>query len=876
MRKFYTFLTGIFLLSCLVGFTNAAFGFSQEAAANVLVQENDTLAPVALDFQIEYIDHVHNDSVNVIFTIMYSEEIQLVDPFTIVTHYYNNGTWTQYNVYGKSEVAVEENVLTITPNRAFLFTGRYELKVILSAVTDMTGNRAPAVTRTFVADLGGPYVEDFDIDLTFNEVNDSVSAVFSLTYNENVRLADGFIIVSHIFSNGAWVEYDVYDSSEVTVQGNVVTITPTRMFSSTVRYELIVAFGAVTDLVGNMATSFTRVFIADVNPPEVINFNVLFNDSESTDSISASFILTYNEDVQLYRNFFITTHVKEPQGWVTYERIADTGIVVSGKTVTINTNKLYYRDRRFELVVAVGAFLDLAGNRAPAFTKVFLRDSISPRLTDVQPGLSSPVPVNTPFEFRFDEKVRLDNNFGFYTYQWDSVQTGFIEYERLDASQAKVNGNVITFTPSRGFLPNYRVQIILTAGSVMDIEGNRFVNVTEGDSLSYVSKRFWTSDREIIYIMFTPSDGDSLFSIPDELTIAFSGKITLSDTVAADNISLDSVVYLRHNGTGLDHQATLDTITNVITIVPAVKLNFGNTYTFGFNTGLFDAVGEPIPSREATFILVDTVNHVAITDIHGETIVSPLLGQVVRITGTVTGIYPGEGFFVQDDNAVRSGIWIKYTEPMAIEIGKGVSVTGNVDEQHDMAVLVAESVTLTGTQVAIEPIVIQFGTHSIPMYQGVLVKIVNARGTAANQQGEWMLFAGEDADSVVISSQMYAYSPVANNSYDLTGIVTSRQRIYRIEPRIENDVVDVTIPTNVDITPGIAFNIYPNPFGSYVRISNNDKISRAVIANINGQRVMDISYPASEINTSHLVSGVYVISVFNEKNLVKTGRIVKQ
>ena len=864
MKKIYTFFAGIFMISCLIGSSIAA-----------VAQENDTIAPVVLDFQIEFLDHTHNDSVGAVFTVEYSEAIQLVDTFTIVTHYQDNETWVEYEVYNESEVAVEGNKLTITPQRAFLFSGRYELIIIAGAVTDMEGNRAQAFTRTFVADQGGPFVENYDLAFTYNTAKDSVSAVFTLTYNENVRLFENFIISTHVSANGGWEEYDVYDSSEVTVQGNIVTIRPNRMFSASKRYELVVAFGAVLDMAGNMATSFTRVFVADTTPPEVTNFQVEFTDASSADSVTATLTLTYSEDVQLYRNFIIATHVRNTQGWVEYERIADTSVVVSGNTVTINPMRAFSRTGTYELVVAAGALIDLAGNRAPAYTHIFLRDSVAPRLIEIQPNLAAPVPVNAPFVFTFDENVRLATPFGFYTYQWDSVQNNFIEYERLEASQAKVNGNVITFTPTRAFLPNYRAQIILTAGSVMDLEGNRYINVTDGDSLSYVSKRFWTSDRDTAYIVFNPADGDSITAVPEELTIDFNGEIALAN----GNVTLESVVYLRHNGNDLDHQVSHDTVNHVITIVPAVELAMGNSYTYGFTAGLVYVDGEAIPAQEATFVIADTtsaINDVAIVEIHGDTVSSPLLGQEVRITGTITGIYPNEGFYVQDDNAARSGIWVQYTGALGIALGEGVSVTGTVDEEEGIAVLVAETVAPAEISVAIEPIVIQLGTDSIPMYQGVLVQFENLRASAANEEGGWWLYAEENADSVSVSSQMFAYTPVADNSYNLTGIVTVRQGVYSIEPRMEADVVDVTIPSNVDVFPGIDFRIYPNPFNGSVRINNHDKLSRVVISNITGQRVIDINNPASEINTSQLVNGVYIISLFNDRQLVKTERIVKQ
>src|SRR5690606_11356464 len=147
-------------------------------------------------------------------------------------------------------------------------------------------------------------------------------------------------------------------------------------------------------------------------------------------------------------------------------------------------------------------------------------------------------------------------------------------------------------------------------------------------------------------------------------------------------------------------------------------------------------------------------------------------------------------------------------------------------------------------------------------------------GTVANDAGEWWLFADEKADSILISNKMFAYTSVADHSYNVIGIVTDRDGIFRIEPRTEADVSDVTDPSNVDVLPEFDLYVYPNPFRENLRINNQDKIDRVIISNITGQRVLDISYPINEINASHLVSGVYIISLFKDEKLVKTSRTV--
>ena len=1050
MKRLFTLILGIISL-CFISTT--------------LKAQNDTIPPVVLDFQIAFTDNAVTDSVDAVFTFTFSENVELTESYVISTHRYNNEAWEEFGSYTDTEVSIEGNILTISPDHSFWSADRYELVITSGSIQDSAGNLAASIERTFMADDGAPEVIDFNIELTENEQNDSVSAVFTLTYSEDVQLNDEFTIVTHIYEAGNAVEYDSYDESHIAVDGNVVTITPVRMFSLDHRYELIITFGSFSDLAGNFATSYTRIFVPDVIPPEVIDFEVTYTDTEFGDSVSANLVLTYNEDVKLAPTYSFVINRRAVQGWDVYEQLGDTAITVSGSTISLAPQFLFSSSDTYQLVVTAGSVRDLVDNQATSFNEIFLRDTIRPQLLEITPDLSLAVPTNAIFTFIFSENVKLDPNFGFYTYHQSSEAGGYDEYERLDASMATVENNVITFDPSLDMRPGERAQIVLTRGSVLDLAGNPFYFIEGNDTLNSVSIRFWTGEGGITLVDFLPRNDDTLSVIPDELSIVFSDAITLTDTTALTDESLDTLVYLRSNGTDLEYNASYDATAHKITIVPVAELTWGTSYTYGFTDGFLNAAYDSIPASEATFIILEstsTVDDFTIAQINGQGDVSPEPGQVVRITGTVTGIYPNEGFFVQDsvamysgiwveygnttefavgdgvvvtgtvdtlqgvtaivaeeataaqnpltitplvysfgtdslpmyqhvlvqiinsrateadengewllyssdgadsvvisnnmfdfspldssyynvtgvvtgwdsiyqveprmesdileitgeiiaiaeihgedvtspyldqevqiygtvtavytdegfyvqdENAARGGIWVEYTDTQQLELGNGVIVAGTVQEVGGVTSIVAENVTVTTAPLVVQPIVIDFGTDSIPMYSGVVVQVTEASASEANVDGEWTLFADNGLDSLIVSSLLYAYTPVAENLYDVTGVITFRDSIYRIEPRVEADVVDVTIPTSVDPAPVVEYNVYPNPFGSYLRISNNDRLTRVIVTNITGQRVMDINYPGAEINTSHLISGVYIINMFNERELVKTSRIIKQ
>ncbi len=72
------------------------------------------------------------------------------------------------------------------------------------------------------------------------------------------------------------------------------------------------------------------------------------------------------------------------------------------------------------------------------------------------------------------------------------------------------------------------------------------------------------------------------------------------------------------------------------------------------------------------------------------------------------------------------------------------------------------------------------------------------------------------------------------------------------------------------------FKLYPNPFNNELNIDNHNKLSRVIITNIAGQRVMDIQFPERTISTSNLVSGVYIVTMVTNEGTTQSERIVKR
>ena len=111
-------------------------------------------------------------------------------------------------------------------------------------------------------------------------------------------------------------------------------------------------------------------------------------------------------------------------------------------------------------------------------------------------------------------------------------------------------------------------------------------------------------------------------------------------------------------------------------------------------------------------------------------------------------------------------------------------------------------------------------------------------------------------DSAAVMGQGYVWEGIMDNSWMFTTGDSVKTPVIQIETA--------------------DFKVYPNPFNNFIRIDNAEKLSRVVVSNIAGQRVLDIENPTYEIRTGNLVTGVYVVTLISDGEIVKSERIIKR
>lgn len=451
----------------------------------------------------------------------------------------------------------------------------------------------------------------------------------------------------------------------------------------------------------------------------------------------------------------------------------------------------------------------------------------------------------------------------------------WVPFNEGEGEGTHVYTEALTFGDDNESDGHYNFQVMDEEGCLSEVEFKTFVPVQNAVTMSYTVGGEEECSAVVQVTNITGGFGPYVLMVNDEVMEEMTFTLprgthvikAMDSQMCTDEVTLEIVgeyvtreieveTFIGYNTEFVDEEAGVDTMLAV------------GTYEYVYMFGECE--------RTLIVTVVEVPRPLTIAEVQGEVAVSPWVGDVVKVTGTVTGVSAGEGFFMQDANAAWSGIWVEYHDASDFEVGDGVEVVGVVAEVVTVTTISATEVMAIDAPLAVEAVAVDSPSDvKAEMYESVLVKVAGARATAADEgNGEWTIYY-ENIDNVIVNDWLFAYEPVEGNFYNVTGIVNTRLEAYKLEPRMESDIEDLTA-TPAPIVRGAEFKVYPNPFNDRIYIDNNDKLTRVVISNIAGQRVLDMEYPTREIRTSNLVSGVYVVSMFTENGLAKTERIVKR
>ena len=271
-----------------------------------------------------------------------------------------------------------------------------------------------------------------------------------------------------------------------------------------------------------------------------------------------------------------------------------------------------------------------------------------------------------------------------------------------------------------------------------------------------------------------------------------------------------------------------------------------------------------------------TVTH-TIAEVQGELFASPLIEQVVTVTGIVTGTTNEYSYFIQDGSGAWNGIYI-YDNTNLPNVGDEIVIEGEVSEYYDLTELsnitYYETVS-TGNNL---PAAVELGTGFIgesgEPYEGCLVKVSNAACTNADL-GFGDGYFDDGSGDCMIDDMLYIPDPawILGEYYTVTGVLTYSYEQYKIEPR---SAADVSIGMAVGSIEVSVINIYPNPTVDALNFRLNSD-AKAYVYDTNGRLVFtqEVAFGEVSLDVSGLRLGTYRVDCVSETSIVRAS-FVKQ
>ena len=754
-------------------------------------------------------------------------------------------------------ISTDRTEVTITPESDLNSETMYT--VYVSPVVDNRKNVSDEITISFTTkDMTPPYVTVWNPAYMsmFNPKTGVVTVTFSEPiFDDVVTTSEGNTVVVDVLdenipdffnynmvtdttqkADGTLDTYTKGDAVEFTgtisEDKKVITLTPVAAevpLASDEGYVVELLPNVVEDAAGNPnAEDFDIFGIEDYESPNATAYSPdgpAMADDEMT--------ITFDEGIAVGSG---NIYIRNYNNGEVVETIAIDGTTASveGDVATI-THDPFPEAMDFYVTADAGTFTDTTANANPwegiaqedINTWTFsTADAVPPVVVEgglfPAPGATN-VPMNTPIEITFDKQIQFNADgetrwIVIYNEDWTPFQV--IEFNNVNHNNLTLKSVSDPYYEKDRVLsilhydlePNSTYYVRVMKGSVTDKVDNSFAGI-EDDSWSFTTE----DNQPPVIESLTPENGATTVSVMTDLTITF-------DRGVMGNAAGMIMVYKEEPGVEIGTLVeTIDPTSDAVTIDGAVA-TITLSQPLEYNTGYYVIVEAGSFTNLATSKLpldpgLTTTQDWKFTT--GGDMEAPVLTTWEPSDSTLTDNHPTFVMTFDEDVTLGDMGYLYVTEKDSSEASLMIQLTADMIDGNTVTVDYTYDPEVGGLKVNTE--------YFVTLDSALVKDMVGNAFAGLDSETAWTFTTGPDWATAV-------------------------------QPPITT----------------VNFKVYPNPFNNRIMIDNNDKLTRVVVLNIAGQKVIDRKYPEHTISTSNLVSGVYVISMFTEDGLVKTERMVKR
>ena len=314
------------------------------------------------------------------------------------------------------------------------------------------------VSATGVNTTVAPYVTA--VDPSNNAVNVAADKVITVTFSKSIK------------AGTKWVELRSSNGSVMpvtqSINGTVLTITPSNPLTKGTKYALILHTGSVTDLTGNNIAYYGTNFVTDGTAPVVKSVDPV----NKAVNVATDKVITvkFSEAIKAGTNWI---ELKSSNGTV-----LSTTPSINGNVLTITPNNPLTKATKYSLILHTGSVTDLSCNNAGYYGINFVTDGTAPVVKSVDPvNKAVKVALGKVITVKFSEAIKEGTN-------WVELKSS---NGTVLSTTPSINGNVLTITPNNPLTKGTKYSLILHTGSVTDLAGN---------NLAYYGTSFVTDTME--------------------------------------------------------------------------------------------------------------------------------------------------------------------------------------------------------------------------------------------------------------------------------------------------------------------------------------------------------------------------------------------